>query len=252
MKLSNTFKLISEQMIKELEFIKAGPNELKGRSREIVLKRFLEPFVPTNMGVCNGVVISTNGKSGEIDLIIYDKKGLSLFRPFFDYYPENLRPIPAETVYAVIEVESELSEFKTKRCMSRIKKVKELPKTAYYKESGPIIHVVNMYGKEWKYFPTLGIIFAFNAYPEKVLHSLKRAEYKLEHKVDLVCILKKGLITWYDSKRKLLLFPPEPMSELVFREGIPEENLKIFYLMLTRIFAQAWTRPIRIMDYFKV
>jgi hypothetical protein len=250
MKLSDTFKLISEQMMKELEFIKAGPNELKGRAREIVLKRFLEPFVPTNMGVCNGVVVSTTGKSGEIDLIIYDEKGLSLFRPFFDYYPDNLRPVPIEAVYCVIEVENYLDKGRMQKCLEKIKTVKELPKVAYYEQSGAIIHTATLYGKEWEYFPTLGIIFAFDGNPNEAIEILNQSNYPLEHKVDLVCILKKGLITY--SEDNLLVFPPEPTSKLTYKEALPEQNLRTLYLMLTRIFSQAWTRPIRIVDYFEV
>jgi len=141
-KLSDTFKLISEQMIKELEFIKAGPNELKGRSREILLKRFLKPFLPIGMDVCNGVVISTNDKSGEIDLIVYDKKGFSLFKPFLDFYPENSKPV-LETVYAVIEVKNRLNKAETEKCMEKIKKIKELPKVAYYEQAGAIINTID-------------------------------------------------------------------------------------------------------------
>ena len=252
MKLSNTFELIAERMTKKLEFIKVGPDELKGRAREVVVQEFLEPFIPINMGVCNGVVISPNGNSGEIDLIIYDKKGLGLFKPFFAYYPEDLKPVPVETVYAVIEVESELTKDKTKKCIERIKRVKELLKIAYYEQGGAIIHTVNLYGKEWEYFPTLGIIFAFDGNPNEIIQILNQVDCPLEYRVDLACVLKEGLITYYDSVRNLLVFPPEPTSELVYRKGSPEENLKIFYLMLTRIFSQAWTRPIRVNDYFKV
>jgi hypothetical protein len=252
MQLSDIFKFKAEQMTKELEFIKAGPNALKGRSREIVLRRFLKPFVPINMDVCNGVVISTNGSSGEIDIIIYDRKGLSFFKPFFAHYPQDSRPIPVETVYAVIEVESKLDGDRTKECMERIKRVKELPKSAYYEQSGAIINTVTLYGREWGYFPTLGMVFTFDGNPNEIVETLGQANYPLEHRIDLVCVLQKGLITYCDSRNDVLVFPPEPSSQLAFRKGPPEENLKILYLMLTRIFSQAWTRPIRVTDYVKV
>jgi hypothetical protein len=254
MKFSHIFGLVAEQMMKQLEFIKAGvdESELKKRARETVVRNFLEPFIPDTMGICSGVVISTNDKSGEIDLIIYDKKGLSLFKPFLWYYPESSKPIPAEVVYAVVEVENKLDKDKTLKCLEKIKKVKELPKVAYYKQSGAIIETVTLYGKEWEYFPTLGIIFAFDGNPEEIREILTHVDYPLEHRIDLVCLLQKGLITYYDSKNNLLVFPPEPNSDLVYRKGSSEENLKILYLMLTRIFSQAWTRPIRVMDYFKV
>lgn len=250
MKLSNTFELIAEQMIRELEFIKEGPGELKGKSREIILHRFLKPFIPDDMGICTGVVISKNNESGEIDLIIHDKKTLSLFGPFFNHYPNDLRPIPCETVYAVIEIENKLNETKAQRCIRRIGKVKKLPKSAYFKQSGAIIHTFNLYGKEWEYFPTLGIVFAFDGNPIKVIKAIKHANFPLEHGIDLVCLLKKGLITYLSQENKLL-FPPEPDSNLVFLKGSPKENLEVLYLLLTRVFSQAWTRPIRVIDYFR-
>ena len=160
--------------------------------------------------------------------------------------------MPIETVYAVIEVENRLNKAETEKCMEKIKKIKELPKVAYYEQAGAIIHTVKLYGKEWEHFPTLGIIFAFDGNLSKVLEILKKVNYPLEYKIDLVCILKKGLITYLDPRNNLLTFPPEPSSRLVYTKGSPEENLRIFYLMLTRIFSQAWTRPIRVMDYFKV
>jgi len=252
MKLSETFKLISEQMIRELEFIKLGPDELKGRSREVVLHKFLKPFIPINLNVCNGVVISTNGQSGEIDLIIYDKKGFSLFKPFFNHYPASLKPVPVETVYAVFEVENKLDKEKALKCFEKIRKAKELPKVAYYEQSGAIINTVKLYGKEWAFFPTLGVIFAFDGNLHEIGETLSQINSPLEHKVDLICILQKGIITYYDAQNSWLEFPPNPDSKLVYREGLPEENLKILYLMLTRIFSQAWTRPIRVLDYFKV
>lgn len=238
-------------MISELESIKIGPNALKGRSREIVLRRFLKPFIPNSMGICNGIVTSTNGESGEVDLIIYDKKGFSLFKPLLDYYPKNLRPIPVETVYAVIEVENKLDEDSTKKCVDKIKKIKELPKSAYYEQGGQIKNYVNLYGKTLEYFPTLGIVFTFDGNQDKIIEILRHDNLQLEYKIDLVCILKKGLITYYNRKDNLLVFPPEPDNELVFKPGTPEENLKLSYLMLTRIFSQAWTKPIRVVDYFR-
>jgi len=251
MKLVETFRLISEQMVKELEFIKLGPDEPKGRSREIVLHRFLRPIIPIDMGACNGVVISTSGQSGEIDLIIHDRKGFSLFRPFVEHYPENLKPVPVETVYAVIEVENYLDKNNASKCVEKIRGLRELPKVAYYGQGGAIVQTVKLYGKEWEHFPTLGIVFAFDGNPNETVEVLGQADCPLEHGIDLVCLLQKGLITYYDSRNDLLVFPPEPNLELVYRRGSPEENLKILYLMLTRIFSQAWTRSVRVMDYFK-
>lgn len=196
--------------------------------------------------------MSTGGKSGEIDLIVHDKKGFSLFRPLIQHYSESAKPVPVETVYAVVEVENYLDADTTSKCLERIRRVKELRKVAYYEQSGAIVHTVKLYGKEWEYFPTLGIVFAFDGDLQKIHEVLSRVNCPLEQGIDLVCVLAKGLITCYNSKNDVLVFPPEPGLELVFREGSPEENLRILYLMLTRIFSQAWTRPIRVMDYLRV
>ena len=113
-----------------------------------------------------------------------------------------------------------------------------------------------MYGKRWDYFPTLGIVFAFDSTNLKELLDFlgefsKEKNLSIEHQIDLVCILKKGLIVYFNVEKNWISFPPEPGCQLVIREGKPGESLSLFYRATMRIFTQLWTRPIRILDYFK-
>ncbi len=105
------FKVRADLLTAELDLIKEQPEELRGRAREVLVQDFLKPFLPDNLEITNGVVISADGqKSGELDIVIYDRSAYSLFKPFSNYLPQKARPIPAEVVYVVIEVERRLSE----------------------------------------------------------------------------------------------------------------------------------------------
>jgi len=251
------FELIASRMVGELELIKLQPKELRGRAREVLIRSFLKPYLPDSLDIGQGVITSVEGgQSGELDVIIYDRSGYNLFKPFTYYMPEGSKPFPSEVVYAVIEVEDRLTSGRLSQCIERIELAKRLPKSAYYEHVGPIQNYFNLYGKEWEYFPTLGIVFAFDSEPLTKLRSLleqNNLEKKesLEKQVDLICVLKRGLIVYYSSKKGLLAFPPEPKCELKYREGKPGENLSLFYRMIMRVLTQVWTRAIRVNDYFK-
>ena len=157
------FELIASQMVGELELIKLQPKELRGRAREVLIRSFLKPYLPDSLDIGQGVITSVEGgQSGELDIIIYDRSGYNLFKPFTYYMPEGSKPFPSEVVYAVIEVEDRLTSGRLSQCIERIELTKRLPKSAYYEHVSPIQNYFNLYGKKWEYFPTLGIVFAFD------------------------------------------------------------------------------------------
>ena len=244
-------------MMGELELTKLQPKELRGRAREVLVNRFLKPFLPESLDLGKGVVTSVGGaKSGEADVIIYDKSAYNFFKPFTFYMPEESKLFPSEVVYVVIEVERNLTPARLEACIERIRHVKNLPKTAYYEQLGPIRHVVTLYGKEWDYYPILGAIFSFDSGGLGELRSLleernKQYNLSIEHQVDLICVLKKGMILHSETNKKLIHFPPIPECELKYREDKPADNLRLFYLLLMRILTQAWTKPIKVLDYHK-
>lgn len=47
---------------------------LKGQAREVIVREFLSKYLPKQLGIARGEIISSNGEvSREQDIIIYDK-----------------------------------------------------------------------------------------------------------------------------------------------------------------------------------
>lgn len=167
--------------------------------------------------------------------------------------PEAARPFPAEVVYGIMEVVDKLTKDVLCKCVEKIGRAKKLPKVAYFEQSG-VHRFTNMYGKKWDYFPTFGIVFAFDSENLKGLRDGLEQLYKeknlsIELQTDRICVLNKGIITYYDSKKDLIAFAPEPGFQLVCGEMTPEENISLLFRVMMHMLSQVWIMPIRIFDY---
>jgi len=246
------FEQYSVEMKNEFQRLsKLAPSEIRGRIREIIISKFLERCLPKSIGIGHGWIISSDGKrSDEIDVILYD----SLKCPI--YHVGDFQMIPAEGVYIVIEIESKLDSEDLVKKVKKIKEVKNLLKLAFYEQKGDITKKVDIYGKEFEYFPTIGTIFAFDSTDlnkltnelEKVNRQLKLS---LEEQIDVICVFEKGMIFHYNPKKHAIEFPPVPECELRFHTYGPEQNLLRFYDLLMHVLTQAWVRPIDTTTYLR-
>lgn len=226
----------------------------RGHSRESILTKHLRNLFPDSFGITRGQIIDSKGnRSNEIDIIIYD----ALKTPIL-YRAGDYRIIPVEGVYAIIFVETSLTQERLNKLIKTIANIKSFSKTAFYEQRGQIIHKVYAYGKKFDYFPILGMIFAYDSQPVLDLGSLFEKEYEkngtpIEMQIDLICILNKGLI-YHGMKEKpstILTYPEKENSNTaVSKNENGAINLKNFYLSLNDIMAQATTPPIRLIDYF--
>ncbi|GGF10335.1 hypothetical protein GCM10011611_14890 [Aliidongia dinghuensis] len=95
---------------------------LKGGERTAALAEFLGKHLPAVFGVGGGEAIDfRDNRTGELDLFIYDK---STAAPIQSSTDSSL--VPAEALYAVIEVKSVLSQDEMNKCMLAGKRVREL------------------------------------------------------------------------------------------------------------------------------
>ena len=251
------FEIKALLLNKQIELVKDQPTELRGRFRESLIQDFLEPLLPGKLGIDGGAIISsTDESSGEIDIIIYDKEQYEVFKPFAHFMPKKAKPIPVEVVYAIIEVEDKLNETALEKMSEKIKKVKKLNKNAYFSlpTEPALTSSFRLYGRELTNFPTLGIVFAYDSVNLEVLRNKLteiNSNIETEQQIDIICVLNKGLILYYNSKTDRLHFPFEPECTLEYRIDQPSENLKLFYLLFMRIMSQVWVRPLNVLEYFK-
>jgi hypothetical protein len=178
MNIITIFESIGKQMLTEFEGINSQIKHSGGRGgvREDSLKLFLETHLPHKYAICKGEVVDSLGNtSRQCDLIIYDRTTSPIF-----FTGETYQILPAESVYAVIEVKSVLNDAELKLAIENIQSVKSLQR-----ENGKIG----------------GILFAYKSairkntmdkLSEKI--RLANSSLKPDKYIDLLCVLEKGII----------------------------------------------------------
>ena len=90
-------------------------------------KGFLNNILPKKYGVDNGYVIDSEGNiSEQIDVIIYD----NLYSPYIMSSGSGVKYIPAESVYAIIEIKPTITKAYLEYANHKVETVKELKRTA--------------------------------------------------------------------------------------------------------------------------
>ncbi|WP_053563173.1 DUF6602 domain-containing protein [Streptomyces sp. CFMR 7] len=218
----------------------------KGAERERLLAELLQPRVPGHIKVFhNAEIISAAGtRSAQCDLVLADRSTPPLFGT------SSNRLIPAECVYAVIEVKSKIDGKELKSACDNIKQAKSIPKTAFVRAAENRIHHAN--GQHYPYIPTLGMIFAFDGISLDSQGDGFRewvADHSVEEVPDSIWTLGKGFINW----RKKNGHPTAVVENTdAFQAWSPHGNMDIlvpFLLQLNSFLSSAWMNPLNLADY---
>ena len=87
---------------------------LKGSERAVALADFLEKHLPGVFGVGRGEALDyRDNRTGELDIFVYDKATAAPIQA-----SNESMLIPAEAIYAVIEVKSVLTQDELDKCMT--------------------------------------------------------------------------------------------------------------------------------------
>lgn len=218
----------------------------KGREREaLVAKRFLDVYLPNRVEVVHGaeIVDSLGSRSAECDLVVQDPDTPPL------YLSETFRLIPAEWAHGIIEVKTNLDTAQLDDAVQKIIRAKRLEKLTFRPATGDVATSINAYGRQFSYFPMFGIVFAYTSIGlERLaarLAELQR-DVAIEHQVDLVVVLDRGLLMYSDlaggvSNR------PMPGSELL---AVASENpLLATTLAIQGAFGGVWLPPASLAPY---
>lgn len=180
----------------------------KGTVREAqLLRNYVHKYLPRNViAEHSGEVVAANGEvSGQCDIVIVDPST----PPFWD--EEDYRIVPVECLYGVVEVKSTLDATELRKAWKQIARVKALPKTAYYPDPQPRTRTI--YGRDWPYIPTVGMVFAYDGVRLETLSEEFEQladQHAPEHRPDSVWVLNKGFINWISPKNGKLDPGPEP------------------------------------------
>ncbi|MFD7341768.1 DUF6602 domain-containing protein [Streptomyces violascens] len=218
----------------------------KGGAREKLLVNFISNYLPGHVQAFHsGEVITVDGQvSPQCDILICDRST----PPLLDM--GGYRIVPSECVYGVIEVKSKLDSKELIDACEKLRRVKQLPKSAFYPQMFQML--CRMYGREYNYVPTAGIIFAFDSIDMAKLGD-QLAEWcrdkPLDERPDSVWVLGKGYFTWVDE---------EPHPQITVQESsnfalmeLPEVGgvLFPFTAYLSMHFVGARMDPLRLIDY---
>jgi len=219
---------------------------LKGASLEESFRSFLKDYLPRSLDVSTGILLDSHGGvSRQLDVIISD----SLKTPIF-YRSGDIRVIPVECAYAVIEVKAYLGANELDRVFQNMESVRSLRKIAYVKED-VITYSVNLYGKEWEIWPINYYVFAYDSIElmtlAKYINERHQNKKLPEHlRIDTVCVLDKGVICNQTADGKFDALP-QPGSQLYVCETA--RSLLLFYALTSRYFNQARLPNFRFTDY---
>ena len=247
MKIEQIFNEISIQMRSDFERSRNALSHagLKGASNEDVVKSFLKQYLPRNLEISSGMVVDSNGGiSRQMDIIIHDAAKTPIF-----FQSSEIRVIPVECVYAVIEVKAFLDKSELEKSFENMKSVKSLEKVAFFDPNSVIVRSHKLYGKNWRHWPISHFVFAFDSPNLDSVHAnLKQIEigHELHKRIDTVCVLNKGVIINQTAEGNFTALP-EPNSRLVVSHT--QKPLLFFYAVISVVLNQAEMSSFNIQPY---
>jgi hypothetical protein len=251
MNVDDVFRGIKGKMLIDFDQIsnqvEHRPSKGKIRENEII-NEFLVKYLPSNIGISNGEIISVDNQvSRETDIVLYEKGST----PYL-LKTESYQVFPIECVYGVIEVKSFLDKDRLYDAFQNISRVKKMPKEAYVKPISPL-HSLQAYDKTWmEFFPTFGFVIAFDSIDlltlKKHLETFQN-DIPNEHRLDSIYVLKKGMIVNANQNNGGIDLLPSSQSRLaVFGSDNPLLSLTI---QIQALCSAAWTSKFDIRQYVK-
>jgi hypothetical protein len=244
MNIQDAFKSIEARLKADLSEARASLSHAlsKGAANEEAAKILLRSRLPRNLDISTGFLIDCDGNiSKQLDIIIHDAAKTPIL-----YELAEVRIIPVECAYAVIEVKTDLTSAALNLCIENMRSVKSMIKRAFYDE-GVIVTPTMAYGKEYKDWPLMYFVFAFDSAPlnsiaQRLIESHSSSD--LDKRIDCIYTLQRGLLA--NNGVEGISAIPSPTSKLV---SIESDALLLFYALISQYFNQAYMRKFRFSDY---
>ncbi len=134
MNIVDVFDSVSQQMQADLKEARAVIQHagMKGGALEESFRTFLRKYLPRSLDVSTGILVDSTGKvSRQLDVIISDAAKTPIF-----YQKGDVRVIPCECAYAVVEVKTKLGAAEVSSAHQNMLSVKSLKKSAFFLPGG--------------------------------------------------------------------------------------------------------------------
>ncbi|MFC1894049.1 DUF6602 domain-containing protein [Chloroflexota bacterium] len=171
-----------------------------GNVREEVVRLFLSKYFPRRFCFQTGEVIcaqtfrgTSTLRSRQQDIIMFDEH----YHPKY-YISDSSGLYFAESVFAVIEIKSNLTKPALRDAVKKIRSVKELPRDAY-SPSATVRKPAKVYGEPTQMHPIAGMVISLDGPPiETTARNLRDIyvthQVPLESRINLIWVLRRGVI----------------------------------------------------------
>jgi len=221
----------------------------RGTRLEEVLREFLMRRLPARCDLGRGQVITYVGElSQETDIAIYDSLA---YRPLA--LEGSYQLFPVESVLGIVQVTSRLTKQKLFQDARKIASVKEL-RLPIMEYAGP-----SAWGEsERRACAPYAVLFAYSS-SVRELRTVERwlveatSATQQNHRVDLVCVLGKGVVCWQDGSSLQEAFDSAQAekSDVAISLGAGEATLLEFMLRISNAIGMRRARPASLWRYFK-
>lgn len=229
----------------------------RGTFREAVIQDFLRPFLPERYGLISGEVFDAYGDvSGQMDIVIHDAS----FSPVLFKNKGNAL-LPAEGVFGVIEVKTNLDSQKLEQglntCAS-LKRLRREPSTSLDLLPGVSLELgpgLGQSGEARAKNPFIGAIFAYRGIAPETIGAALNARLKsslVDKRLlpDLVVLAEPGVLFLRACNRDGTARVCEPSVEQThwIRMDLGEDALSMFFVALNLFLSRIRLRQMDLMD----
>jgi hypothetical protein len=207
----------------------------RGAEREEIVARFLRLYLPQTVEVIHNaeIISAEGGVSPQCDILIVDRSTPQLTDS------KTHRIVPAECVYGVVEVKSQMNSKEAIDGCEKIAKVKRLARTAYVvQRKAPM----DFSGPRYPPHPFFGYVFAFEGIKletiEKRVFDWCKANPRVEHP-DGLWVADSGMLVWGPGKQEIR---PSGVS---WHPGISHPQLDRSLMVLTSANDPSWATLVR-------
>lgn len=173
-------------------------NGSKGAFRELILKKFLRPFLPKAYGVSGGLAFDVSGAiSKQLDIVIYDA-----IYSYIAPYSDDFIYFPCESVYGNIEIKSYLDKHAFVESIRNIDSLKKLKRNAIDTYQVTPIKELRINNVTWNIQATneyFGVIFAYDSVSsdrvmEYITNAVKEEQIPRDNLPNVIVLLKEQVI----------------------------------------------------------
>lgn len=228
--LRDVFLGLQDKMIAELRCNRASvPHpSLKGDATELCWRGVLNHYLPVRYKAEKACVIDADGGlSDQIDIVIFDRQ----YSPFL-FNQCGVVYVPAESVYAVVEVKQELSKHEVEYAAAKAASVRRRRRT-----TAAITHAGGQYAPKKPFDILAGIVTLGSQWNPPLGPAFEATITALdaEHRLDLGCALEAGAFELSNAAPATAI----PM----LRTSQPADSLITFFLRLLSRLQQLGTVP---------